>query len=552
MLIASINSSILLISLPAIFRGLGINPLASGQSAFLLWILMGYMLVTAVLLVTCGRVSDMFGRVKLYNLGFVVFTVFSLALVFVPNRGSAGAMEILILRLLQGVGGAFLFANSAALLTDAFPPNRRGMAMGINQIATIAGSLLGLLVGGVLSAIDWRLVFLVSVPFGLFGSVWAYWKLHETVLPQRHQRLDIAGNVTFAVGLTLLLLGVTFGIQPYGGSDMGWTNPSVLLEIVLGLGLLVAFVVVERRTSDPLFRLDLFAIRAFTAGNIAGFISSLARGGLQFVLIIWLQGIWLPLHGIAFQQAPLWAGIFIAPMIVGFVVTGPISGALSDRFGARFFSTVAMVLTAVGFVLLSLLPGDFARLPFLLVLAFLGGAMGLFAAPNTTSIMNAVPADVRGVASGMRATFQNAATMASIALFFTLLTIGLAKNLPAVMRAGLVANGLPAATAASIAKLPPITVLFAAFLGYNPMQALIPAAVRGHLSAHDSSTLFGTTFFPYLILPAFMDGMHVTLWISAALSLVAALASAMRGRRYVHGNEAAPATASAPRPASGA
>lgn len=533
-LIASINSSIILISLPAIFRGLGVDPLANGQSVFLLWILMGYMLVTAVLLVTCGRISDMFGRVKFYNLGFVIFTVFSLALVFVPNQGSLGAMEILVLRLLQGVGGAFLLANSAALITDAFPVERRGMAMGINQIAAIAGSLLGLLVGGLLAAFDWRLVFLVSVPFGIFGSIWAYRNLHETTRPRGRQRLDLAGNLTFALGLTLFLVGITYGIQPYGGSDMGWANPMVLCAIVLGSALLGWFVVIERHQSEPLFRLKLFAVRAFAAGNIAGFISSLARGGLQFVLVIWLQGIWLPLHGFSFSETPMWAGIYIAPMIIGFIITGPISGALSDRFGARIFSTVAMLLTAVGFVLLALLPGDFAVLPFLAVLAFLGCAMGLFAAPNTTSIMNAVPTEMRGVASGMRATFQNSATMVSIAFFFTLLTAGLAQRLPAVMRAGLVAHGLPANTATSIAALPPISVLFAAFLGYNPMSTLIPADVRAHISAGASRTLFGTSFFPHLILPAFMDGLHLALWISAALSIVAAIASALRGGRDIN------------------
>ena len=537
MLMATINSSILLISLPAIFRGIRIDPLAGGQSTFLLWILMGYMLVTAVLLVTCGRISDMYGRVKMYNLGFAIFTVFSILLVFVPQQGTAGAIEILVLRLAQGVGGAFLFANSAALITDAFPANRRGFAMGINQIAAIAGSLLGLLVGGLLAGFDWRLIFLVSVPFGAFGTVWAYLVLRETVRPRGRQRLDLWGNVTFGVGVTLLLIGITYGIQPYGHSVMGWTSPFVDGSIVVGLLLLTAFAMIERRVSDPLFRLDLFRIRAFTAGNVAGFLSSLGRGGLQFMLIVWLQGIWLPLHGFTYENTPLWAGIYTAPMIIGFVVTGPLSGALSDRFGARAFSTIAMILTAIGFVALSFLPGDFSRLPFFGLLLFLGCAMGLFAAPNTTSIMNAVPGDVRGVASGMRATFQNAATMVSIAIFFSLLTAGLARHLPAVMSAGLTANGLPAAVAHRIAALPPITVLFAAFLGYNPMRSLIPAAIQAHLSAHAKSVLFGLSFFPHLILPAFTDGLRLALWTSAALSLVAAFASALRGGRYVHEEE---------------
>ena len=534
MLMATINSSILLISLPAIFRGIHINPLAPGESGYLLWILMGYMVVTAVLLVTFGRISDMVGRVKMYTLGFAVFTLGSILLALTPGSGNGAATALLIFRLVQGVGGAFLFANSTALLTDAFPPERRGLAMGVNQIAAIVGSLGGLLLGGLLAAIDWRLVFLVSVPFGVFGTVWAYAKLHETSAPRTGQRLDILGNVTFGVGLTVLLIGLTYGIEPYGHNPTGWTNPVVVGAILVGLVLLAAFVWVENHVADPLFHLGLFRIRMFATGNLSAFLASLARGGLQFMLIIWLQGIWLPLHGFSFASTPIWAGIYTAPMIVGFVITGPLAGILSDRYGSRVLATTAMALTAVAFLLLTLLPGDFNRWIFFALLLFMGLSMGLFSAPNTTSIMNAVPPQQRGVASGMIGTFQNAGMMASIAFFFSVLTIGLASTLPTVMYAGLTAHGLPAAVARHIAALPPIGVLFAAFLGYNPMQSLIPVAVVGHLSLHTQAVLFGKSFFPHLILPAFVSSLRLAFDISAGLALIAAIASLLRGKRYIH------------------
>jgi MFS family permease len=534
LLVASINSSILLISLPAIFRGIGINPLASGQSSYLLWILLGYMMVTATLLVTFGRISDMFGRVKLYNLGFAIFTAGSVLLAITPGTGDTAATGILIFRLIQGIGGAFLFANSTALLTDAFPPAQRGFAMGISQVAAIVGLLGGLLVGGWLSTIDWRLVFLVSVPFGVVGTIWGYMGLHETVRIRRGQQLDIPGNITFGIGLILVLIGLTYGIEPYGTSSMGWGNPFVIGSLVGGLLLLVAFGVIETRVPEPLFRLELFKIRMFSFGNISGFLAALSRGGLQFMLIIWLQGIWLPLHGYSFADTPLWAGIYTMPMLIGFIVTGPLSGWLSDHFGARTFATGGMLITAIGFVLLTFLPADFNKWVFFGLLLFMGCGMGLFAAPNTTSIMNSVPPQYRGVASGMRGTFQNAGQMVSIAFFFSVLTAGLATSLPGVMYSGLVANGLPSGLSHNISHLPPISVLFAAFLGYNPMASLVHPSAALPLSPHVQAVIFGKSFFPNLIKPAFMDGLRVAFYVSAVLSLIAALASLLRGKKYIH------------------
>jgi EmrB/QacA subfamily drug resistance transporter len=533
-LMATINSSIVLISLPAIFNGIGINPLAPGETNYFLWLLLGYMVVTATLLVTFGRISDMFGRVRLYNLGFAIFTAGSILLFITPGRGNTAALELIIFRLVQGVGGGFLFANSTAILTDAFPASQRGMAMGINQIAAILGSIIGLILGGVLSVINWRMVFLVSVPFGLFGTVWAYLKLRETAKIREHQKIDWAGNITFALGLTILLIGVTYGIEPYGGSTMGWGNPFVIISLIVGVLLLVVFVWIELHVSDPMFNLGLFKIRMFAAGNVSGFLASTARGGLQFMLIIWLQGIWLPLHGYSYEETPLWAGIYMLPLLVGFIVMGPVSGWLSDRFGARTFSTLGMVIQAVGFFLLTFLPANFNYVWFALLLLLLGVGQGMFAAPNTTAIMNSVPPEQRGVSSGMRATFQNAASVLSIGVFFSIITVGLAVALPPALSHGLIVMGVPANVAHQIGSLPPTAALFAAFLGYNPMKTLLPTPVLNSLPSAKQAILVGKSFFPHLISSPFMVGLHAVFYLSVVLCLIAAGASLLRGKRYIY------------------
>src|SRR5215469_15610441 len=533
-LMASIDASIVLISLPAIFKGIHINPLAPGETNYFLWILLGYKVVTTTLLVTFGRISDMFGRVRFYNLGFAIFTVGSTLLAFTPGTGNAGALELVIFRLIQGVGAGFLFANSAAILTDAFPLNQRGRALGINQIAAIAGSFIGLILGGVLAVINWRLVFLVSVPVGLVGTVWAYMMLRETATIRAHQRIDWAGNVTFAAGLTILLLAITYGIEPYGGKPMGWSNPLVIAGIVFGILLLLAFIWIELHVDDPMFRLDLFKIRMFATGNIAAFLSALGRGGLQFMLIIWLQGIWLPLHGYSFEITPLWAGIYMTPLLIGFIVMGPISGYLSDRFGARFFSTLGMLLQCVGFIGLTFLPANFSYPVFAVLIFVLGCGSGLFTSPNTSSIMSSVPPETRGVSSGMRATFQNGATLVSIGLFFSIVTLGLAAALPSTLYSGLTRYGVPSATASAIAHLPPTAALFGAFLGYNPIGELLPPQVLQHISAADQAALLGKSYFPTLISSPFMSGLHVVFYVSAGLCVIAAAASFLRGKPTIH------------------
>ncbi len=537
-MMASIDASIVLISLPAIFKGIGINPLAPGETNYFLWLLLGYMVVTATLLVTFGRISDMFGRVKLYNLGFLIFAIGSTLLWLTPGTGNTGAIELIIFRLIQGVGSGFLFANSTAIITDAFPADQRGLAMGINQIAAILGSVIGLILGGILAYFSWRLVFLVSVPVGIVGTIWAYLMLRETATIREHQKLDWPGNITFAVGATILLLSITYGIEPYGGSPIGWGNPLVIGGLILGVVLLASFIWIELHVEDPMFRLNLFKIRMFAAGNTSSFLASIARGGLQFMLIIWLQGVWLPLHGYDFSVTPLWAGIYMLPLLAGFALMGPMSGWLSDRFGARVFSTAGMLIQAVCFFLLTFLPADFNYPVFAVLLFFLGIGQGMFSAPNTTSIMNSVPADQRGAASGMRATFQNSASLVSIGVFFSIITAGLAATLPHALYSGLSQASVPGSLAHSIANLPPTAALFGAFLGYNPMATLIPASVLHALPAANQAHLLGKSFFPNLISTPFMHSLYFVFYLSTVLCLIAACASLLRGKRYINEKQA--------------
>ena len=532
MLIATVNATSLLIAMPVIFRGININPLDPANFSYLLWLLMGYMVVSAVLVVTAGRLGDMYGRTRIYNIGFAIFTVAGIGLSLVWSQGSAGAIELIVLRMVQAVGGAMVMASGAAILTDAFPSDQRGFALGINQISGMAGSFLGIVVGGILAAINWRWVFIINVPIGLIGTVWGFWQLREIGVRQR-ARIDWIGNITFAAGLSMVLIGVTNGLQPYGGSAMGWGNPFVLGMVGGGLVILGLFAYWETRTRDPMFHLDLFRIRAFTLGNIAGLLGSVARGGLQFMLVIWLQGIWLPLHGYDYTQTPLWAGIYMLPLTVGFLVAGPVSGILSDRYGARPFATGGMVLSAITFAGLLFIPADFSYPVFALIIFLNGVSMGLFASPNTAAIMNAVPARHRGVASGIRVTFMNVGLPLSIGLFFTLMIVGLNATVPTALFSGLTANGVPSAVAHRLAGLPPISYLFASFLGYNPLGALL-GPVLAQLPPADAARLTSRTFFPSLISGPFQHGLVLVLGFSIAASLVAALASALRGGKYVH------------------
>ncbi len=549
-LAATLNSSILLISLPAIFDGLGLNPLAPQNISYLLWMLMGYLLVTAVLVVTFGRLGDQYGRAKLFNLGFLIFTIASVACALVPNTGSAGALELISLRVVQGVGGAMLTANSTAIITDAFPAERRGFALGVNQVAGIGGSFMGLIIGGLLSEWHWRAVFWVSVPIGIWGTWMGYRTLRDKPRDRTKKiAIDWWGNLTFGVGLISILVAITYGLQPYGGHTMGWTSPTVLTGLIGGVILLVVFGIIEARVSDPMMDLKLFKIRAFAAGQTVNLLASMARGGLQFMLIIWLQGIWLPLHGYNFADTPLWAGIYMLPLTIGFLIAGPASGALSDRFGARTFATGGLLLTAATFAGLIAIPADFNYVLFAILLALNGIGMGLLAAPNSAAIMNSVPAAERGAASGIRATGMNAGMVLSMGGFFTLMAIGLASRLPDSMYAGLTKLGITPDAATQISHTPPVGTLFAAFLGDNPIKALVTQIDPQQLqpgSGVDIATLTGRSFFPHLIADPFRHGLAIAFGASIVMLLIAAVASQLRGGKFVHEEASAALPADAP------
>jgi MFS family permease len=531
-LLATLDLSITLIAMPDIFRGIKLDPLVPSNSFYLLWMILGYMIVGSVLIVSLGRLGDMFGRVRIYNLGFVIYTVASLLLAVDWLTGAIAADYLIAFRIVQGIGGACLMANAAAIITDAFPENQRGMALGINNIVGVSGMFVGLVLGGLLAPVSWRLVFLISVPVGLFGTVWAYLKLREVNQPRR-ARVDWWGNITFAAGLICLMVAVTYGIRPSAGHSTGWTAPHTIALLAVGIFLLTAFMIIERRAADPMFRLPLFRIRAFTFGTLSTFLSAVARGGLMFMLIIWLQGIWLPLHGYNFVDTPLWAGIYMLPLTVGMLISGPLSGYLSDRFGARGFASGGMVGAAISFFLLILLPIDFSYPVFAAILAFNGISMGMFASPNRAAVMNSLPRGDRGAGGGMNQTFQNSAQVISVGIFFTLMVIGVSSSLPATLSSGLHAHGVSVAAAHRAAALPPISVLFAAFLGYNPIKQLVGRHTLAALHGHSQALIMGRSFFPHLISGPFQTGLHETFVFSILACLVAAGASLLRGSRYL-------------------
>ncbi len=531
-LMATINGTITLISLPAIFRGIQLSPFEAGSFVYLIWILMGFNIVTATLLVTFGRLSDIFGRVRLFNLGFAIFTAGSILLFVTPGTGTTAALLLVIFRIIQGVGAAFLFSNSSAILTDAFPSHERGKALGINQVAALGGSFIGLILGGILSIYNWRYVFLVSVPVGLLGTFWSYWKLKETAVIKKDQKIDYIGNLTFGSGLTIALIAITYGLLPYGNSTTGWANPIVIAGLSVGILLLILFPIVEMKVKQPMFRMSLFKIRAFAAGNLSSLLSAIGRGGVMLMLIILLQGIWLPLHGYQYAVTPFWAGIYMIPMTVGFLVMGPLSGWLSDKYGARILSTMGMVIVAVAFLVLSALGPNFNYWVFGATLFIMGAGNGMFSAPNTAAIMNSVPADSRGAASGMMTTIMNAGMTASLGLFFTIVLLSLTVNLPVSFNTALASLG-----ASNLDKVfdstPPTVAMFSAFLGYNPVGTII-ASVPG-LTVPQSilSQMEGLTWFPSTLAPAFMSSLRVAFYVGMILSVSAAVVSVIRGKRYV-------------------
>lgn len=542
---ATVNGSIILISLPAIFNGISINPLTSFQ--YLLWMLMGYGVVTATLLLSFGRLSDMYGRVRLYNYGFAIFTLGSILLFLTPGTGDAGAIEMIAFRLIQGVGAAFIFSNSAAILTDAFPPGERGKALGLNMVAAHSGQFIGLLIGGVLAVYDWRYVFLISVPFGVIGTIWAFMKLREPSYPVKARKIDIWGNVTFIGGLTIFLIGITYALVPYGNEPMGWGSPLVIGCLAAGLALLAAFPVVETRVKDPMFDMALFRNRSFTFGNAAGFLSAIARGGVMIVLIMLLQEVWLPLHGYSFESTPFWAGVYMLPLTIGFVIMGPVSGLFSDKYGPRWISTFGMLLVAASFVMLALLSYDFDYLLFAVALFIMGMGNGMFASPNSAAIMNSVPPSERGVASGMMSTLMNSGFVISMGTFFSIMIFGLSREFPPTLASALTSAGA-AQLIPAMSAIPPTGALFAAFLGYNPVQMILaglPVAVTAGITPATIAVLTGETWFPTTLAQAFMPSLALSFYVGAAISVISAILCAMRGEHYVHeihGESAAAAT----------
>ncbi len=532
-LMASINSYIILIALPSIFNGIHIDPLNSFQ--YLLWILMGYGLVTATLLLSFGRLSDMYGRVKMFRLGFLIFTFGSVLLYLTPSSGDAGAIEIIVFRLVQGVGAAFFMANSAAILTDAFPSSERGKALGINIVAAIAGNFLGLVIGGVLAVFNWRYVFLISVPFGLIGTIWSF-KLKELSKKAIKTKIDVWGNLTFVLGITLILVGITYGLLPYGNSPMGWNNPWVIAAMIVGLVSLILFPFIENRVESPMFRLDLFRNRSFAFANIAGLLGSLGRGGLMFMLILLLQGIWLPLHGYSYDSTPFWAGIYMLPLTAGIVIMGPLSGVLSDTYGPRWISTGGMIVVTISFILFAALPINFNFWEFAFAEFLMGIGSGMFSTPNTASIMNSVPSEDRGVASGMISTLRNTAGTASMAIFFTIVIVGITQRFPDAMLSSLTSIGA-VNLAPILTNIPPTAALFSAFLGYNPVNAILttlPPSIVAHIPGSTLNTLTGITWFPSTLANAFLPSLQTSFIIGAVISIIAAILSALRGERYIH------------------
>ncbi len=531
MLMASIDMTIVLIAMPSIFRGINIDPFTSFQ--YLLWIMFGYSIVTATLLVTFGRLSDIYGRVKLYNLGFAIFTAGSILLFLTPSTGDAGAIELIIFRIVQGVGAAFLFSNSGAIITDAFPENERGKALGINQLAFLAGSLIGLVLGGVLAVYDWRLVFLVSVPVGIIGTAWSYWKLKEQNIARKKQKMDIWGNISFGGGLTLILVGITYGLTPYGSSPMGWGNPFVVAALFSGAALLFAFPFIEKRVAQPMFNLSLFKNRQFATANIATFLSAISRGGVMVMLVVLLQGIWLPLHGYSYDSTPFWAGIFMLPMSIGIALTGPLSGWLSDKHGARILATAGMLITGLAFLIFTLLPANFEYLPFALILLVLGLGNGIFMSPNMASVMNSCPKEHRGAASGMRSTLQNCGQTISQAIFFAIIIISLNATLPAALTTAVANTGAPSQVASAFSHTPAAGALFGAFLGYNPIGTMLNGmgTLATSLPSSTINTLESQSFFPNAISAPFMTALTTAFIFAAVLCFIAALFSALRGEK---------------------
>ncbi len=397
---ASLDTNIIIIALPVIISDIHISLLT------LIWIVLGYSLVTASILLNLGRLSDMFGRVKLYKLGFVIFTIGS-AFCSISQTGE----QLLLFRLIQSLGAAFLFSNSAAIITDAFPENERGKALGLNQISIVVGSVMGLLVGGMLaSSLGWRSIFWINIPIGIFAIIWCHTKLHELGTIKR-EKIDWIGNTTLATGLLFILIGITFGpfqildIFPFGMYSI----------ITIGILLIGLFIVIEFKVIKPLIDLSLFKIRSFLGGNVSIFFNSIARGAFILIMTFYLQGPTMKL-------TPFEAGIFLLPVSIALSIFGPLSGWLSDRHGSKAISSLGLLISSIGFFMLMNIGMKSTFMETLLPLSLIGSGMGIFASPNRASIMNAVPKYQRGIAAGTSTMFVLSGNTLSIGLAFLIMS----------------------------------------------------------------------------------------------------------------------------------
>lgn len=533
-LMSSINMSITLIALPAIFNGIQINPMNSFQ--YLLWILMVFGLVNATLLLSFGRLSDIYGRAKFFKLGFLIFTIGSVLLYLTPSTGDAGAIEIIIFRIIQAVGSAFTMANGSAIIADSFHHSERGKALGINMVMWMAGQFIGLLLGGILAVFNWRYVFLVSVPFGIIGTIWSVLKLKEISIISGEGKIDYFGNITFVAAIISILLGISYGLMPYGNDSMGWSNPWVIFAMVFGIVLLPIFLYIETKVEVPMFNLNLFKIKMFSFANLAGLSNSLARGGMMFMLIILLQGIWLPLNGYSYESTPFWAGVFMLPLTLGMAIMGPISGHMSDKYGPRWISTTGMIINTMAFLILASLPYNFDYWVFAIALFTMGIGSGMFGSPNTASIMNSVPAQDRGVASGMQYTIMNTAFTISMGIFFTIVIVGISQRFPEEITSSFTSIGA-SQLAPLFNQIPPTGALFSAFLGYNPVGTMLqslPQQTINMIPQQIITTITGTTWFPKTLANAFMPSLQMAFYIGAVMSAIAAIFSAFRGEKFIN------------------
>ena len=528
-LMATINTSIIIVALPAIFDGIHLNPMSPQSFPYLLWLIMSYMIVLSALLVSIGKLSDIFGRVRIFNLGFLIFTIGSILLYMAPGTGYTIALELIIFRIVQAIGGSFIMANTFAIITDNFSPRERGFAISINSVAAVSGVSIGIVLGGILATIYWRDIFLVSIPVGIFGTFWSYTKLKDK-RERAARHIDISGNIIYAVGFIVLLLGVTYGITPYKNNPMGWTNPMVIAALIAGTAMLIILPFIEKRAKSPIFDAKLFRSRNFSISVFTAFVSALGMMGLMYMLTLIFQGIWLPIHGYGYSVTPLWAGIYMLPLPISMGIFGVLSTKLSLRFDPRVLTTAGLFISAFSLLALVLLTYDFSYIFLSIVITIFGIGYGIFNVPNLTVAMSSVPPSERGTTSGVLNTMRNAGYTASIGAFFSILILGLALYYPGAITSAL--SGEQATSLTSyFSGIPPTEILFSTFLGLNTVKDVlttVPQGVLSGISANTIGTITGHHWFPETIAPAFMTSMHDVFYVGFGITAFAGIISMFR------------------------